>query len=396
MNCIKRYCEHDVFPELNKEVIVIFIGAHKEFERKLVDEIDEFCEKYNAVVFCDQTSNFTGKYKIFSNVITQQKFAKYIVPDLIIHLGDVSSSANMTCVESWRVNIDGEIRDTFRKLTNVFSMDEFVFFNEYNKQKNDEGRNVSLYEHYRYRYKLLIDKWKEIENVVPFSNVWIASQLHDLIPHKSLLFLGILNSLRSWNYFETDDSIRGYSNTGGFGIDGGMSSMIGASMVFPNTLCYLITGDLAFFYDMNSLGIRGLGNNVRILLINNAIGEEFKHNMTVITKAGFQDEANRYMAAEGHFGNKSKVLVKHYAEDLGFIYLSASNKQDFLNNVDTFINPTILDKPILFEVFTDHGDETDAIETIQTLEKEVGSSAKAGIRKLVGEKGIDILKKVVR
>ena len=48
---------------------------------------------------------------------------------------DVSSSSNVTgsymkfnAKEVWRVNLDGEIRDTYKKLTKVFEMEELFFF----------------------------------------------------------------------------------------------------------------------------------------------------------------------------------------------------------------------------------------------------------------------------
>lgn len=242
-------------------------------------------------------------------------------------------------------------------------------------------------------YDVLLDKAR-VANI-PFSNVWAALQLYDKLPRNSRLFMGILNSLRSWNYFKPDNSILAYSNTGGFGIDGGMSSMIGASMVMPQNICYLITGDLAFFYDMNSIGNRDIGKNIRILLVNNAIGEEFKHNMTAITMAGFHDEANRYMAAAEHFGNKSKTLVKHYSEDLGFKYISATNKNEFTANVDIFVNEDVNDGPIIFEIFTDHAEETEAIEIIQTLESDFVGSSKEIVKGMLGKKGVKIVKKVL-
>ena len=42
----------------------------------------------------------------------------------------------------------------------------------------------------------------------------------------------------------------------------------------------------------------------------------------------FGDEADRYISAAGHFGNQSSELVKHYAKDLGFKYLSAQIKRN--------------------------------------------------------------------
>lgn len=74
----------------------------------------------------------------------------------------------------------------------------------------------------------------------------------------------ILNSLRIWNFFHISSSIECYSNVGAFGIDGGLSTLIGQSLA-TDKLCFIIVGDLAFFYDMNALSIRHVSNNVRIL-----------------------------------------------------------------------------------------------------------------------------------
>ena len=38
----------------------------------------------------------------------------------------------------------------------------------------------------------------------------------------------------------------------------------------------------------------------------------------------------------GHYGEKSPELLKHYAQDLGFQYLSAIDKQSFLTAMKEF------------------------------------------------------------
>lgn len=43
----------------------------------------------------------------------------------------------------------------------------------------------------------------------------------------------------------------------------------------------------------------------------------------------FGDDTDKFIAAKGHFGNQSKTLVRSYAENLGFEYLTASNKDEF-------------------------------------------------------------------
>lgn len=392
---IRRYTTQDKLPEITADSVRIFVGTHLKWDDCLTKAVDEFCEKYNGVVICDQVSNYTGKYGVYANIIHQQKNAAAPSADLLIHLGGVSQSTVGNNGVAWRVNPDGEVRDTFKTLECVFEMEEHEFFEAYCARRA-ERTETSLFDTYHSRYHGAMTELKTVEKTMPFSNVWMAYQLHNKLPHNSELYLGILNSLRSWNYFETEKSVIGFSNTGGYGIDGGVSSAIGAAIVNPEKLCFCVTGDLAFFYDMNSLGNRHIGNNLRILIVNNGIGEEFKHNMTVITRAGFGEDANSYMAAEGHFGNKSRNLVRHFAEDLGFEYLQANNKEEFKDNIEHFVSPSNYSKPIVFEVFTDYQDETDALEILQTMIKTASGTTKQIAKKILGEKGVQFVKKVIK
>jgi 2-succinyl-5-enolpyruvyl-6-hydroxy-3-cyclohexene-1-carboxylate synthase len=112
---------------------------------------------------------------------------------------------------------------------------------------------------------------------LPLSNMFAAQSLHDKIPANSYINFAILNSLRIWSYIQFSHPVKAFSNVAAFGIDGCMSTAFGES-VGTDELCFHITGDLAFFYDMNILGNRGIGNNLRILVINNHRGEEFRLN----------------------------------------------------------------------------------------------------------------------
>ncbi len=392
---IRRISYADELPDITAKRVAVFVGAHLVWDSALTEAVDAFCEKYNGVVICDQISNYTGKYGVYGDIIQQQKNASCPSADLLVHLGGISQSVPGKSAVAWRVNPDGEVRDTFRNLQYVFEMDETFFFRAYCKKKQEKG-SLEFYQTYYDLYCTTLDKLSRKAEDLPFSNIWMAYKTYSRLPDNCSVYLGILNSLRAWNYFETSKTVRGYSNTGGYGIDGGVSSAIGASLIEPERLCFCITGDLAFFYDMNSLGNRHIGNNVRILLVNNGIGEEFKHNMTVITKAGFKEEANAFMAAEGHFGNKSRVLVRHFAEDLGFEYLKAEDKEEFLKNLEHFVSPESSDKPIVLEAFTEYQDETDAIEILQTLNRTSTGISKQIAKKILGEKGIQLAKQVIK
>jgi 2-succinyl-5-enolpyruvyl-6-hydroxy-3-cyclohexene-1-carboxylate synthase len=171
---------------------------------------------------------------------------------------------------------------------------------------------------------------------------------------------------------------------GGFGIDGDVSTLIGASLVNPDRLCFAVVGDLAFFYDLNVLGNRHVGKNVRIMLVNNGRGTEFHKSDHPASKFG--TDGDKFMAAAGHFGNKSPELVKHFAQDLGYQYMSASNKMEFLEVCDTFFAPKPSDCPIVFEVFTDSDDESEAIHLLRSALTDSTGSIKQLARSVLGVK----------
>ena len=193
--------------------------------------------------------------------------------------------------------------------------------------------------------------------------------------------------------FETPESVACYANTGGFGIDGVLSTTLGASLASPEKLFFCVLGDLAFFYDLNVLGNRHLCSNIRILLVNNGRGTEFRNY--VHPAAQFGDEADAFMAAAGHFGDKSRTLVKNFASDLGFKYLSASGKEEYLECLPQFISPENREKPMVLEVFTDSQNESDALEAISSIAHDSKGAAKQLVKKALGQKGVDMAKKIL-
>lgn len=394
---VRRICANNDFPALPEGNIGIFVGAHAEWSDELTAAVDSFCEKINAVVFCDHTSNYTGKYRVFPHIVANQDTYESELTKLalLIDIGNISGAyLRLQAKELWRVNPDGELRDYRMCLTKVFEMEESEFFSRYAQITPQKNESNSFLAAWQTENEKFLKKLPEL----PFSNIWVAQHTASKLPENCRLHLGILNSLRSWNFFETSPTIPGYSNTGGFGIDGNMSSMLGASLASPDKLFFGVFGDLSFFYDMNSIGNRHINNNMRIMLINNGIGTEFKNYNHRAAKFG--DKTDEFMAASGHFGQQSRDLVRHYAEDLGFEYLCADNKEDYLKYTDHFVSPEIFDKPILFEVFTNNQDESNALHTVHNLEYSAKKSVKKKIkdfaRKTLGAKNIMRLKKIIK
>ncbi len=394
---ILRYFCKDNIPALVNKRIMIIVGAHVRWTDELVDAVDVFCENYNAVVVGEHISNYRGKYGVHTALLIMQQGinTELFEPDVLIHIGTVAgfgSGAMIKAKEVWRVHPDGEIRDTWRKLTKVFEMEEVEFFQKYNVISNDEKKNMNYYEELSLAYDKLSGKIPEL----PFSNPWIAMQSIPYLPAHCELHLGILNSLRSWSLFAIDRNkeIDVYSNTGGFGIDGMVSALLGSSLVCPDKIYIGVIGDLAFFYDMNALGNRHVGRNIRLMVVNNGKGTEFtNYNHPA---SNFGKDAEPYMAAAGHYGNKSPMLVRHYAEDLGFEYMSASTKEEYMQHIETFFGDKLTDKPMLFEVFTNSEEESAALETLFHMDVSLKATTKSMIVNALGEKGVERVKKILK
>lgn len=360
---IKRYSAEDPLPELPSGKIGIFISSHKKFSDEETNAIDTFCAAKDAAVFCEKTSSYHGRYRVDFAIAALQikhKFEETNL-DLLIHIGDVSADYYTLGVLNariiWRISEDGEIQIRFQHLEAIFHMKVKTFFFHYAGSRNEKSTTFVD------TCNAICDSiWNNIPEL-PFSNIWCAQTLAQKLPSNSILHLGILNSYRSWSLFKTPSTVHTMANVGGFGIDGCTSTLIGASLANPNKIHYLVTGDLAFFYDLNSLGNHHIGNNVRILLINNGVGGEFK----ILGLDKRPVNVDEFVAAGGHFGNKSKFLVKHFAEDLGFRYISAETKDEFIKIVPEFTSADIDDKPILVEVFEDIKNQDKALQIIQNI-----------------------------
>lgn len=336
----------DVSKELENQNFAIFIGSHKNFSKEEENIISDFAESWNIPVFCDHTSQYNGKNKIS----TAQAF--YMMrnltkkPNLIIDIGNISGDytygSAFSDAKIWRVSIDGLYSGrSSRPLEKFFACTEKVFFNTL---INTQYKKSDYYT----KIKNSIEQIKYPE--LPLSSAYICQTLAKFIPNNSSLHLAILNSLRNMNFFSLDSSISINCNVGGFGIDGAVSTLVGQSVANPNKKCFGVIGDLAFFYDMNVLGNRHIKNNLRIILVNNAKGAEFRLNP--LLENPLSEKTDILIAAANH----NKGGAKGWVESCGFKYMTADTKESFFSQIDAFCNNDF-DQPVLFEVFTTTNDE---------------------------------------
>lgn len=377
---IRRYGVEDVWDlDLTGKKIMLVIGEHRPFNDRTHERIDSFCRQWGAIVYANLLSNFHSPYCVATNLLmstlSKESFSG-LAPDIVITLGGQTgdyplykmlSKPEFSTIEHWRIAEDGNVVDTYDKLVRVFQCSEDFFFE----------RSCSDFTESDIKNADYINRWRECQSrlntdvQIPFSNAAIAQYMSSRIPSGSVVQLAILNSLRVWELFEFDETVAFFSNVGAFGIDGGTSTLIGQSFA-TDKLCIMITGDLAFLYDINALSIRGIRSNVRVLLINNNGGFEFKLGI------GHSKDTDRYIAAGDHF-----KTAKGWAQDCGFTYMSATTMKEFVEHAEPFLAKS--DTPIVFEVFVSDNNENEAYQHLMDANQVLSfsESLKKNIKKTI-------------
>ena len=384
---IPTYIVKSGFPIIPETNICIFIGSHKRFNKEETSAIEKFCECHNAVVMCDHTSGYSGKYRVNMALPFSQELysSRNREVGLLIHIGEISGDyytfGGLRPKQVWRVNEDGAYSDFFKKLSAVFNMSELDFFTHY---ANDSNTSQIYYKSCKDEQEKLNDNLPD----VPFSNLWIASQLHDKLPKNSQLHLGILNSLRSWNFFELPIGVESNCNVGGFGIDGCVSSMIGAAIASPYKLFFGIVGDLTFYYDANIMLNKSLPHNFRLIVVNNGMGVEFR-NYCHPSSIAFGNAVDSFVAAAGHFGSQKNSAIINLCINADMQYHAIYCKNDFVKVMPQLLSSEI-EKAMIVECFTDPDDESQALRLYRQCMKDSSwvtrriRMALSGIRRNLG------------
>ncbi len=379
----------DEWPTIGRRNVLLVIGQHHPMNAAENRALTAFARTHNTAIYVNHISNYNGEKTVHGNLRLTTGSFESLKPDLLVtiggHLGDYPLDGNLkrSGIEHWRVCPSGNYSDSYNSLTRVFECPEHYFF-----ERMAEAGDIETSSEYYERWMSEIAGTKIPEDF-PLTHALVASRLSPIIPVDANLHFAILSSLRFWEFFHLAPTIRCYSNVAGFGIDGDLSTFLGQCVV-SDVLNFLIIGDLAFFYDMNALGIRHLKNNVRIVLINNRGGGEFRINTHAADKFG--DSSNRHIAAGGHFGESAEGWVRNNH----FNYLSAKTKDELDSVLQEFIGPS--ESPVLLEVFTAMKEDAKSLQAIidandhtprsqkmaNALKASIPGEMKSGIKKFIG------------
>ena len=237
-------------------------------------------------------------------------------------------------VEHWHISPDGEVMDLYGSLTNLIEMDPFEFLEKIAPMMDNRTPDYPR-------------GWEARSKAIPqadfaYSEMSAIGKVIRQLPVPCSLHLANSSTVRYAQLFDVPSEVEILSNRGTNGIEGSLSTAIGYATA-SDKLNFIIIGDLSFFYDMNALWNSNYGANVRILLLNNEGGEIF-HALPGLV---LHENARRFVTAT------HKSSAHAWAEDRGFEYLSAHNDAELDEAVKRFTEPSVTQRPMLLEVFTD-------------------------------------------
>ena len=305
----------------------------------------------DVVILCDAISgkhsenSFQNWESVLLNSSEEQN--SYLIPDLLITTGKMVLSKSLKNLlkrskikSHWHIAENGYCADTFYSNPSIFKLSDQDFFERFEEhlptQLNQDYFNFwnVLSETHKIKSNdLKSDAYNEFNLLVRFLKALPSDKLNLNISNSMsirLVAYGMQCLNAQWNV---------YSNRGVSGIDGCTSTAIGMALTdtIPN---YLITGDLAFFYDVNAFLINEMPQNFKVLIMNNRGGGIFKN----IEGPSKMKEANPYLFTP------HDLNAEHIANHYKIKYINAGNQEQYDAGLTEFIQYQGI---CIFEVFSD-------------------------------------------
>lgn len=275
------------------ERILIAVGQHSP-SPELTEILMRMSEEWHIPVVSEAIGNVRGE-----GVISHQDFIlantanPKFVPDLLITIGESFISKNLKKyfrvhqpAQHWHVDASEAWVDTLQTLTTSIQVEPVYFFQTLFEDldyqhftSGDEPTVDSGFQEYwqgaarvvktrLHSFFNTYHTWSELRAVF-----WLLEQL----PAYAQLQVANSLSVRYVNMFgsQLKETVEVFANRGTSGIDGCVSTAMGAAMVSA-TPVYLLVGDVAFLYDRNGFLIENLPANFKIILLNNSGGSIFR------------------------------------------------------------------------------------------------------------------------
>ncbi|SDM25104.1 2-succinyl-5-enolpyruvyl-6-hydroxy-3-cyclohexene-1-carboxylic-acid synthase [Siphonobacter aquaeclarae] len=337
--------------------ILIAAGQLQGYSSELTGILEQLRAEFGIPIVGDiisnihQTGTFVSHQDYFLPLAGDE-----LQPDLLITFGDSFISKNIKLYFRkhkpflhWHLSLRPELIDPFQTLTHQFPVQPEYFFRNMLEtldmrayKDGDEEPDSDLlarWEAADMQARKTI--FQAVSAFDSFGELAAVAEVLDTLPEPAQLHLANSLSVRYANFL----GLRGrqvtvLSNRGTSGIDGCLSTAVGAALVSDEPV-YLLIGDVAFFYDRNALWHPQLPANLRIVLLNNSGGSIFR----MIDGPARQPELGQYFETRHH------TSAERVCADAGIDYFPAGDEAALRKGLSELKKEG--DKPKLLEISTD-------------------------------------------
>lgn len=153
--------------------------------------------------------------------------------------------------------------------------------------------------------------------LLPWSDARVFAEVMASLSAEDVLHLGNSTAVRYFGFFPANVAL--YGNRGVAGIDGSLSTAVGAASADPNRRHVAVLGDQSFLYDSNGLYVNALPVNLTVVVLNNAIGAIFDW-LPGVAQAG--------EAAQAVFANRQHVDLAQLSRAFGAAYTKVESAEE--------------------------------------------------------------------
>lgn len=257
------------------------------------------------------------------------------IPDFVLYTGGSIVSKRLKhflrkAKETWVVNSEGEVTDTFMNLTHVVQGDGDVVADmvRFNLEETPHP--------FVQKWEALLAQIRQqvVANEPPYSSAAVVKYFEqkrgsNIVHYANSMAIRLANT-----YSKTPV----YCNRGVNGIEGSLSTAAGFSCVTDEKV-FCVIGDLSFFYDQNALWNQNLRGNLRILLLNNGKGGIFDM-LPGLEKSPARD---KYVAAEHH------ATAEGICQQNDIYYQQATTTEEMQRGIDLLLTSEF-SRPMVLEV----------------------------------------------
>lgn len=339
----------NLWNKAKKKMVIIGVARPNAVEQRFLDQL---AKDESVIVFTETTSNVHHP-EFFTRIDTtigpiekadnKEELFKALQPDILLTFGGMIVSKKIKAFlrnyqpkQHWHVD-SKKAYNTFFCLNKHFETTPDSFFGNFLPlTEKIESDYASFWKNIRSKRQVRHDAYM---NEIPYSDLKAMQAIVPKMPENHILHLSNSSTIRYAQLFKWKESLKIYCNRGTSGIDGSISTSVGAAMVGDEPVL-MITGDLSFFYDSNALWNNYIPKHFRIIILNNQGGGIFR-----ILPGDKNSET-----FDTYFETVHSLNAKPVCELYGFEYASARSSEEIEEALKGFFETS--EKPRVLEIFT--------------------------------------------